>query len=144
MVLTDLDTCHVSHLLQIDSGPPEKPRTFSASKPQDKELVMYEKLRQMNLQRADADELVGMLAFGNIMRTTYQKFELSVPDWLDENMNALTREIRARHQDMLEARLKEVRARRETLKTTEERRAALDAEEARIMRSLGVEPPAAA
>lgn len=98
---------------------------------------MYSQLRQLNLQRAETDELVAILAFGRQMVSTFGSFSIPAPEWLTDNITALEREVRSRHQDMLENRLREIRSRRETLRTAEEKRAAIDREEAELLAALG-------
>lgn len=98
---------------------------------------MYSQLRQLNLQRAETDELVAILAFGRQMASTFGSFSIPAPEWLTDNITALEREVRSRHQDMLENRLREIRSRREALRTAEEKRAAIDREEAELLAALG-------
>jgi len=98
---------------------------------------MYEKLRQINLQRAETDELVALYSFGTVMATSYRDFQVPEPDWLKENLAGLRREITSRHRDMLESRLRDIRSRREALATPEEKRSRLDAEEKRLIEALG-------
>lgn len=97
---------------------------------------MYDKLRQLNLARTETEELVALLTFANSMATTYGEHKLPTPEWLAENREALRREVTSRHRDMLESRLKEVRARREALATVEEKRGKLDDEEAQLIAAL--------
>lgn len=97
---------------------------------------MFAQLKNLSLDRLDVEEAVALYSFGSIMQSTYTMFGVPSPDWLDANMTALGKEIRSRHRDMLEARLKSAMARRDALKTAEEKRAAADSEIEALQKAL--------
>lgn len=100
-------------------------------------MLELERLKGLQLARMDIDEMIALATWGRAMANGYSYYELPKPKWLDESLATLDKEIRARRRELLEARLQEVRSRKETLKTREERRADLDSEEATLLAQLG-------
>jgi hypothetical protein len=98
---------------------------------------MYAQLRQVNARTIDLDEAVALLAFGRMVEAEFKNQGGGPPDWLSSVMTSLTKSIVERREEMLRARLSEVVSRRAALRTAEERRRDLDAEEASIRRLLG-------
>lgn len=97
---------------------------------------MMDQLRNLNMDRIDMDDAVALLAFGRTVVKTYEENSLETPEWLKESIAQLEREVKARRRDNLERALKNARARRDSLKTAEEKRATLDEEIARITKAL--------
>lgn len=89
---------------------------------------MIAKLKNLDLERMDLDDAVELLTLANSLRITYDAEQVEVPEWLDTSVRELKREIRTRQQDSRERRLKELKARREALATTEEKRSKIDRE----------------
>ena len=85
-------------------------------------------LKNFNSDGKDLDELVELAAEGRAFRAEYEALQLEVPEWLDNSLKAVRRDIRDRVADSKAARLKELKARRAQLKTTEEKRSELDKE----------------
>ena len=84
------------------------------------------------------EEMLVLRVFGRGMTEEYSRIMVPSPEWLTDVMAKLTREIDARRRDELEKRLKEIKAQRSTLRTAEEKRAALDDEQAALERQLGI------
>lgn len=98
---------------------------------------MLEKLKALNLDRMDVDEAIELVTFGRVAEKTYSDYQVPSPEWLKDSIAALDGEIKRRRRDMLEARLKEVKARQTALKSREEKKAELDAELERLNAALG-------
>ena len=103
----------------------KRPRAAGKEKPM-RSLIMD--LKNFNSDGKDLDELVELAAEGRAFRAEYEALQLEVPEWLDNSLKAVRRDIRDRVADSKAARLKELKARRAQLKTTEEKRSVLDKE----------------
>jgi hypothetical protein len=97
---------------------------------QRKRGYMYnlEQLKNLDLQRPDVEELVCLSSMATSLHFEFEKLNLDVPEWLDTRSRELKREIRARHQDQLDKRVREIRSRLDALKTPTEKRAELERE----------------
>lgn len=93
---------------------------------------MYDRLRNFNINAIEIDEAIAMLAFAKTIRAEYDNLQVDVPIWLDERVREIKHEIRARHQDIIDKRLREVNAKLDSLKTPEEKRTDLRAEKDRL------------
>lgn len=82
------------------------------------------------------EELLGLYAFGTAVQASYSEFSIPAPGWVDESMATLKREIKAKHRDILSKMLAESKARREGLRTAEEKRGAEDARIAELEKAL--------
>lgn len=89
---------------------------------------MLNLLKNFDAERMDVDELVALSLFARQLHGEYETLNLDVPDWVDESTRGVRLEIRSRVSDLLAKRLKEAKARRASLRTTEEKRTELDAE----------------
>lgn len=94
-------------------------------------------LKNLQIDRIDIDEAIALFGFGKTLSTLYGEFSLPVPEWLDDRLGALKKEIVERRRDYLENRLKEAKARRSALRTAEEKRADVDNEIAELTKALG-------
>lgn len=101
---------------------------------------MLAQLRNVNVDRIDLDEAVGLLAFGELMARTYPEHNLKTPEWLDDNVKLLRREVNTRRAESLEKRRKELQSRIEATRTAQERREAYARELAEVEASLGQAP----
>jgi len=86
---------------------------------------MLSQFKNFQADRMDLDELVALAAFGSMVRAEYEKHQLEEPEFVDVQLKALRREIHARNADRLESSLREKRARLESLKTPNEKKAQL-------------------
>src|SRR5947207_2481564 len=93
---------------------------------------MLAQLKTLNIPRTDIEELVALLAFANGMVTQYEAEELEVPEWLEEKVKVLGREIRERSHDALMAKIKGAKSRLEAMKPAETKRAELAKEIKRL------------
>lgn len=97
---------------------------------------MMDKLKSLQLQRMDVDEMIELATWGRAMHNGYTHYDVPAPGWLQDSLEQLDGEIKRRRQELLQARLQEIRSRKQALKTREERRADLDAEEAQLLGQL--------
>lgn len=97
---------------------------------------MMEKLKSLQLQRMDVDEMIELATWGRAMHNGYSYYDVPSPAWLSDALAQLDGEIKRRRQELLQARLQEIRSRMQALKTREERKADLDAEEAQLVAKL--------
>lgn len=86
---------------------------------------MLQQLRNLNVDRIDLDEAISLEAFAGLVRDGYVSRSLPVPEWLEDSMRLLGKEIVTRRGEMLEKRRRELRARLEAEMTATERRAKL-------------------
>jgi hypothetical protein len=98
---------------------------------------MLQELKSFDANRASIDELMGYAAYGRLLRTEYEVREVEPPEWLGVQLTSLGNEIKAKNRDRLEARLRELNARQESLKTTSEKRAENAREISRLRKALG-------
>lgn len=100
-------------------------------------MLELERLKGLQLARMDLDEMIALATYGRAVANGYSYYEVPKPKWLDDSLQQLDAQIRSRRREILEARLQEVRTRKEALKSREEKRADLDAEEAALAAQLG-------
>lgn len=93
---------------------------------------MLERLKNFDLDRMDVDELVFLSALARTLKQEYEAVGAETPEWVDTRARELRREIRARHADLIEKRLREAKMRLEALKPASERRKDVEAEIARL------------
>lgn len=89
---------------------------------------MLERLKLIDLARMDMDEAMALAAFGRGLQHEYAEFEIEPPAWLHSRLRELQREIRARHMDGLEKRLRDLKRMRESLEEPAAKREKMDAE----------------
>jgi hypothetical protein len=78
--------------------------------------------------RYDLEELLSLSSYGRALENECATLSVDPPGWLLEQNKAVRREIRAKTADAISQRLKELNARREALKTPDEKRASIDKE----------------
>jgi hypothetical protein len=78
--------------------------------------------------RYSLEELLSLSAYGRALEDECTALSVEPPGWLPEQNKAVRREIRAKTADALEQRLKELRSRREALKTPDEKRKSIEDE----------------
>ena len=93
---------------------------------------MLDKFKTFVEDRCDLDELVALSAYGKALRAEYEHLQVEVPAFVSTQLNALTRAVRGRVADSVEARKKHIDAQLAALQTPAEKRAALEAEKARL------------
>lgn len=100
------------------------------------------RLRALNADREDIDDLVVLLTFGTLIGSNYASVGLPVPSWLTEATDTVRTEIASRRRDQLLKRQKELDREERALRTREERRLDLQREKEEISKLLGVTPVA--
>jgi hypothetical protein len=102
---------------------------WEKEKPLRRNTNMLTALRNVagSIDGVSVDELLALHAFGRGLEGSYKEFQLGTPDWITESLTVLNQEIKAKHRDILSKQLAEAKARRESLRSTEEKRKAVDA-----------------
>ncbi len=98
---------------------------------------MLDQFKQFNAEAADLDELVEVAAFGRQFRAEHESLNVPIPEYVDDNLRVIRREIDARLADKRAARVRELKAQRDSLKTAQERRDAIDKELAALGETVG-------
>lgn len=93
-------------------------------------------LKQFDPARYDLEEMISMRAHATSMLAVYTEMGMEAPLWLSDAYDKLNKEIKARARDALEAELREVSAREESLKTAAEKREDLATRRKRIEEKL--------
>lgn len=94
--------------------------------------MLLQSLRNLQLDRKDFDECVALLSQAVALKATYKEVGFHAPEFVADAEAQLRREIENRRRDQVAARIKALRAQRETLKTVSERRKDVDAELAEL------------
>jgi len=97
---------------------------------------MLETFKGFNTEVADLDELVAMAAFGRNFRAEFESLNVSVPEFVDDQLRTIKREIETRVADRRAARIRELKAQRDSLKTAAEKREAIEKELASLGESV--------
>jgi hypothetical protein len=97
---------------------------------------VLELLKNFDHNRASIDEMVSLRAFARGLVTEYIEQDVELPEWIEAQSKSLDRQILAKNHDRLEARRKELLARKDSLKTTVERKAEINAELAKLNKKL--------
>lgn len=100
-------------------------------------MTLMERLRGLDAERLDENEMIELRAGARGLVQEYQDQEYEVPEWLKDRAQLLDRELTARRSDSLRKRLKELDAQDASLRTSEEKRADIKSERARIAAALG-------
>lgn len=83
---------------------------------------MLEQLKRLNLENPDVEELVELSLFARGLHTEFEQLGVEVPSWLDDRTRELRRQVKIRLEDQRAARLRELKARHESLATPAEKR----------------------
>jgi hypothetical protein len=91
--------------------------------------AMLEQFKAFNVETADnLDELVSMSAFGRTLKAEFESQSIAVPEYVNDSMSAIKREIERRVADRRAARVRELRAQEASLQTAAEKREAIKRE----------------
>ena len=93
---------------------------------------MLDRLRNLDVERLDVDEMVALSLFARDLAEEYKTLGLDAPEWLDVRSTEVRREISTRRADLRDKRIRELRASLSALKTKEERKVELHAELERL------------
>lgn len=99
---------------------------------------MLQDFKNFNVDAADLDELVALSAFGKQLRGEFEAQKVAVPEYVSDNLNSLAREIDSRMADRRATRIRELKTQRDSLKTAQERRDAIDKELAALGEPVSV------
>ena len=99
---------------------------------------MLDQFKGFNVDNADLDELVALSAFGKQLRSEFESQKIPVPEYVSDNLNAISREIDARMADRRATRIRELKSQRDSLKTAQEKRDSIDKELAALGEEIGV------
>ena len=89
---------------------------------------MLEKLKNLDVDRPDLEELIYLSAQARALRAEFEAESVEVPEWLDNSARALKREVRTRLANSVDKRVREIKSRLDALKTPSEKKAELEAE----------------
>lgn len=98
---------------------------------------MLDQLKNLNVDRPQLDELIALQAEAASLKGAYEKFGIEEPEWLSNADRNLHREIRNRAAADIERKIREKKGQLEGLKTTAEKRAALEADLAALNAKAG-------
>lgn len=90
--------------------------------------AMLDRFKNFNVEVADLDELVEIAMFGRQFRAEHEALNIPVPEYVDDNIRVVRREIESRIADRKAQRVRELKAQREGLKSAQEKRDAIDKE----------------
>lgn len=91
--------------------------------------TMLDSFKAFNVEAADdLDELVAMSAFGRSLKAEFELQNISTPEFVDDSLRAIKREIERRVADRRAARVRELKAARAGLATAQEKREAIEKE----------------
>jgi hypothetical protein len=111
---------------------------LSKTKIAERRKNMLQDFKNFNVDASDLDELVALSAFGKQLRGEFEAQKVAVPEYVSDNLNSLAREIDSRMADRRATRVRELKAQRDSLKTAQERRDAIDKELAALGETVGV------
>lgn len=99
---------------------------------------MIEQLKNFRSESAgfNVEELVELSAAARAVTAEFEQLNAETPEWITKQANEVRRAIRDQQRDALEARLKTAMARRDALKTPDEKRKEIDAEIERLTKTL--------
>ena len=89
-------------------------------------------LKNFNADRADMEDLVGLLADAKALRDEYEALQIEEPEYIDTTIKSIRREITSRNADKIAARKRELTARIDSLKTPAQKKAELEKELAKL------------
>jgi hypothetical protein len=81
--------------------------------------------------------MVELSTFGRAYESEFMQLGLDAPTWVTDNNKTLRREITNRKREQMEARLKDLKARKASLRTVDEKRIETDKEIENLETALG-------
>lgn len=93
---------------------------------------MLDSLRRVNTETIDPEEIVALLAFAKGYKAEFDANAMPTPEWVDDKIRALKRELETRNADQKQRRLRELKSQRESLLSAAEKRQKLDEEIAKL------------
>jgi hypothetical protein len=89
---------------------------------------MLENFKSFNVDRLSIEELIALSAFGKSLRAEFVGFSVEVPEYVDNQLKTLAREIKLRNAENLESQLRDKKSRLEALTPAEEKREKIKAD----------------
>ncbi len=89
---------------------------------------MLTEFKNFNADRLDLDDMIGLAAYGRLLRAEYEAQKVDEPEFVDVQLKTLRREIASKMDDKREARRRYIKTQIHSLKTPAERRAELEKE----------------
>lgn len=83
-------------------------------------------LQNLVVTRPNLDELMFLSHTAVGLRKSYDEMQVDVPEWLDNSIRELKREIHTRQQDQRDNAIRTIKARLDALKTPTEKRTELE------------------
>lgn len=99
-------------------------------------LVQLLKKLAANIQGYGYEEMLVVHMQAKQLRAEFETFSLDIPEWLEDAIRLLSREIRLQTEDRLALQLRELEQEERSLMTAGERRQALADRKARIQEQL--------
>jgi hypothetical protein len=99
--------------------------------------LMLNEFKNFSAESNDLDELVQLAAFGRQFRAEHETLNVPVPEYVDDNLRGIRREIESKLADRKAARIRELKATRSSLATAAERREAIDRELEKLGEPVG-------
>ena len=93
---------------------------------------MLSEFKSFNKDRLDLDDMVGLAAYGRLLRAEYEAQKVDEPEFVDTQLKTLRREIQSKMDDKREARRRQIKSQLQSLKTPAERREELQKELAEL------------
>lgn len=97
-----------------------------------------EELQNFNTDRASLDEMLLVENDANVLRASYERHQIPVPEWLEDQNGAISSEVTRRTHDDLQRRLKEIDQTEAGLLSASEKRDRLAKEREKIQARLGI------
>jgi len=98
--------------------------------------TLIERLRGIDAEQLTPDEMIELRAVATILQSQYAQSNYSVPEWLTERAVMLDRELKARRQDSIRKRLKEIEAQELNLESADAKRARLAKEKEELQAAM--------
>lgn len=83
---------------------------------------MLSTFKSFDTDRMELDELIALKSYGEMLRQQYDELKVEEPDYIDIQLKALKRAITSKVHASKSARLRELKSRQESLKTSSERK----------------------
>lgn len=102
------------------------------------EMTVVQRLQAFDSNRADVHDMLDLLASANGVKQAYYETGVPIPEPLVSGVESLRANIETHKRDAIQKRRKEIAAQRTGLLSAQEKRAALDAEDAALEAALGI------
>lgn len=109
----------------------------SPNRAKETDMSMLAALKSYDSETTTLDEMVSLLACGDLITKTYETNDLEIPGWVVETVASLRTRIAALATDNREKALREIDQELERLKSTSEKKADLETRKAALKTKLG-------